>query len=52
MKSNRPKKHKSAKVMWLSSLYRIEFKRDRMKFYKAHPEVLKMSSYDQRYILT
>jgi hypothetical protein len=48
----RPKAHKSAKVMWLSAQYRIEYKRDRMGFYKDHPEVLKMSSFDQQYILT
>ena len=48
----KPKAHKSAKVMWLSAQYRIEYKRDRMKFYKDHPGVLKMSTYDQQYILT
>ena len=51
-KFRKPKTHKSAKVMWLSSLYRIEYKRDRMKFYKDHPEVLKMSTFNQQYILT
>jgi hypothetical protein len=48
----KPKKHKSTKVMWLSALYRIKYRRDRSAFYADHPEVLQMSSFDQRYILT
>lgn len=48
----RPKAHKNVKVMWLSAKYRIKYKRNRQKFIEDHPEVLQMSSFDQRYILT
>lgn len=51
-KFRKPKKHKDVKVMWLSALYRIRYKRNRKAFFKDHPEVLKMSSFDQQYILT
>lgn len=50
-RKKRFRKHNDIRVMFLSSEFRLVFKRNERRFAEAHPEFLKLPTKDQRYIL-